>query len=485
MKRTLSLILALVLAFGALAMTGCGTSNATMPNPGEYTRIAITIDSSVESMYLSSSVELMVDDNARVVSAAPLDDDGALLTAGETFEGMTPGEAIEHVIYTAIDIGYLVKSAVEGDQNSINIITSGVSQYSKDLGDFLITKTKDLLAYLDIPGKVEKAADVTVEEIRNMIRNCGLYTEEEISDMNFAQLLIALATSRKYAAPFLTDELRAVYMMTKNHKIALAKSQATAGILGGLGDLYASVSDAYATAVNYYGSTITAIEEFNYNIFTSQDSVYQQALQKLQDAKSTYISLRATLATFTGEDRAALEAELALAEDAYNQAQASLDQITRDANEAITSLTTELNNAEAVLKDLEATLFDYNIKEAILGKLYDIDAAANAAKDAFFADFEAKYGDDINSAIESLTNTKKSIVNAIDKTTAEIKAKRDELANKFDEKYGDYIDFLAKKFHCEFGDEIYYAEKYMQNALNSAKDQLMEQLNNIPLPQLP
>lgn len=483
MKRTLSLILALVLIFGTLVMTGCSTSDATMPKPGEYTRVAITIDSSVESMYLSSSVELMVDDNARVVSAAPLNDDASLFVIGETFEGMTPGEAIEHVIYTAIDLGYLVKSAVTGDQNSINIITTGVSQYAKDLGNSLINKAKDLLAYLDIPGKVEKAKEVTVEEIRDMVRNCGLYTEEEISDMNFGQLLIALAVSRKYAAPFLTDELRAVYMMTKNHKIALAKSQATANIISGLGSLYSSAANVYNTAVDYYGSAINAIEELNYNLLASPDSAYQQALLKLQEAKATYISLRATLATFTGEDRSALEEEFASAEQLYNQAQADLDQLTSEANAVIASFTDELAKAETKLKELESSLFDYNIKEAIQNKLTDIDAAANAAKDAFFADFEAKYGDGIKQFVENLTDTKKTIVSSIDKTTADIKAKRDELAGKFDEKYGDYIDLIVKTLHTEIGDDIYYAEQYMKDAIDSAKQQLIEQLDKLPLPE--
>ena len=489
MKRTLSLILAFVLAFGTLAMTGCSTSTAEMPGSGEYTRVAITIDSSVESMHLSSSVELMVDDSAHVVSAAPLNDDASLFVVGETFEGMTPGEAIEHVIYTAIDLGYLVKSAIEGDENSIYIITSGASQYAKDLGVSLITKTKDLLAYLDIPGRVEKAKDVTVEEIREMVRNCGLYTDEEIADMNFAQLLIGLAVSRKYAAPFLTDELRAVYMMTKNHKIALAKSEATANVIGGLGNAYDAASGAYNAAVTYYGSTITAIEELSYNILMSPDSAYQQALVKLQEAKATYISLRATLASFTGEDRAALEAEVEMAEQLYNQTQENLDQLTLEANVAITTLTDELYKAETKLKELETSLFDHNIKEAMQGKLAEIDAKANAAKDAFFADFEAKYGEDINSAIDKLTDTKKTIVSSIDETTAEIKAKRDELASKFDEKYGDYIDFITKKLHAEIGDDLYYAENYVKDAINSAKEQLeeqlKEQLEKIPFPEFP
>ena len=133
MKKIVSLILAIVLAFGVVAIAGCNSSSATMPNEGEYTRVAISTSSSVESMELSSSVEFMIDDKGLVVSAAPLNENGALLLAGDTFEGMTPGEAIEHVIYTAIDLGFLVKSAVEGDQNSVDILVSGTSLYAKEL----------------------------------------------------------------------------------------------------------------------------------------------------------------------------------------------------------------------------------------------------------------------------------------------------------------------------------------------------------------
>ena len=80
-------------------------------------------------------------------------------------------------------------------------------------------------------------------------------------------------------------------------------------------------------------------------------------------------------------------------------------------------------------------------------------------------------------------------MSSIDETTAEIKAKRDELASKFDEKYGDYIDFIAKKLHAEIGDDLYYAENYVKDAINSAKEQLeeqlKEQLEKIPFPEFP
>ena len=479
MKKIVSLILAIVLVFGVVAMAGCNSSSATMPNEGEYTRVAISTSSSVESMELSSSVEFVIDDNGLVVSAAPLDENGALILAGDTFEGMTPGEAIEHVIYTAIDLGFLVKSAVEGDQNSVDILVSGTSLYAKELGYRLLNDTKILLGHLDIPGNVEQAKDITVAELREMVRGCGLYTDEEIADMNAAQLLIALAMSRKYAAPFLTDELRDLYMLTKNHKIELAKSQATANIIGGLGDLYASTFSVYTDAVNYYSSVISAIEQFNYDTLISPDSAYQQALTKLQELKAKYVALRANLANLTGEDRAALEAELEMTEQLYNQTQSEVDQIVAQANDTVAMLTGELTKAENKLREVEALLFDYNIEEALQNKIAELDAAANSAKDAFFADFEAKYGEDIKNAIDNLTETKKTIVNAIDKTTADITEKKNELMGQFDEKYGDYIDFISGKIHTGITDEYESIKNSVNGLLDSAKSQLQEKLDEL------
>ena len=482
MKRILSLILAIVLVFGVVAMAGCSSSSATMPNEGEYTRVAINTISSVESMYLYSSVEFIVDDSGRIVSAVPLDDNGALLLSGKVFEGMTPGEAVEYVIYTAIDLGFLIKSAVEGDQNSVDILVTGTSLYANELSYRLINETKIHLSNLDIIGTVGKANDITDAELREMVRGCGLYTDEEIADMSMGQLIIALAMSRKYAAPFLTDELRYLYMLTKNHKIELAKSQATASIIGGLGDLYATTFITYTSAIDYYGSVISTVEQFNYDTLISPDSAYQQALAKAQDLKAQYVSMRATLATLTGEDRAALEAEIAMTEQLYNQAQSEADQIVAQANDTVAMLTGELTKAENKLREVEALLFDYNIEEALQNKIAEFDAAANSAKDAFYADFEAKYGEDIKNAIDNLTATKKNIVSKIDKTTADINAKKDELSGKFDAKYGDYIDFINNQISIEFGDDYANLKHSVENAFDSAKNQLKESIDELLAP---
>ncbi len=460
MKKAISLLLTAALLICLSALVGCGSPAVS---GGEYTRVAVDMSSDVGFADVSPSVELMVDDEGKVASATALNDDGAILLAGESLEGETPGEALKSVIEDAIDIGFIIKNVVTLDQNSINILVSGFTDYAKNLGIELIEKAKTTLAELDVPGKVEAAKDVTVAELRRMVTDCGLYTEEEVAAMGVGGLLGALAESRKYASPLMTDELRAAYKSTRDHEIALAESGAVASIIGGLGSAYASTHAAYTAAVEGYRAAVNAIDDFNYSTFVAADSTYQAAIKALNDAKASYVSIRSIIADLSAEDRAALEAELAAAEQTYLEAVATMDQISSTSASTLYTLTEELTKAEAKLNEIETTLFEHNIEEAIKSKAAEIDAAVNAAKDSFFADFEAKYKDDINNAVASLTATKKTVVEKINETEAAIKAAADSIGTKIDELCGDEID-------------------YIKGALNSAKDKLWEELQKIPFP---
>ena len=460
MKKTRSFLLIITVLILSLTLIGCGSVS---PAEGEYTRVAVDISSNDGSSDICASVEFMVDDNGKVASATALNEDGAILLAGESFEGETPSEAIRHVVQDAIDIGYLIKDIASMDGNDVAIIVSGVSEYAKGLGLELIESAKTALAEFDVLGRVEAAKTVTVEELRRMVNDCGLYTEEEVAEMNVGRLLAALAESRKYASPLMTDELRAAYKSSRDHEISLAKSNAVAGVIGGLGSAYDATHAAYCAAVDAYGSAVAAIDNFNYSTFIAPDSAYQSALGTLNSAKANYVSIRSFVAGLSAEDRVALEAELAAAEQTYNQAVVTLEQVSSTANTSLSSLIDELNKAEAKLDEVEAQLFNHDIEAAIQNKAGEIDASMNAAKDAFFADFEAKYRDDINGAVESLTATKKAVVAKMDEASAAIKSATDSFGAKVDELYGDEID-------------------YVKSAIKSATDKIWEEIQKIPLP---
>ena len=80
------------------------------------------------------------------------------------------------------------------------------------------------------------------------------------------------------------------------------------------------------------------------------------------------------------------------------------------------------------------------------------------------------------------STTQKNIVSKIDKTTADINAKKDELSGKFDAKYGDYIDFINNQISIEFGDDYANLKHSVENAFDSAKNQLKESIDELLAP---
>jgi hypothetical protein len=72
-------------------------------------------------------------------------------------------------------------------------------------------------------------------------------------------------------------------------------------------------------------------------------------------------------------------------------------------------LIANLRQAETALIELEDTLFDENIEARLQEKAAEIETSLNAAKDAFFADFESAHAEDIATIKQSLLAKKQQL----------------------------------------------------------------------------
>lgn len=391
MKKIISLILALALTLGALAIVSC---NASTPAEGEYTRMTVDIN---------PSVELMVDDEGKVVSVTALNDDGSILIAGEAIVGKTPEEALELILNVATETGYLVKGNVEADENTVKISVSGDSKYAKKLGDDVKAKAESVLKSLDVEGKIEKAEALKSEALRALAKECG-YTDEELAGLSDEQICKLISDSRAETAILLTEELREAYNAAKAHKISFAESEATADIISKLGGIYALTHSAYKSALDIYSASIDALDELRYATLVDPDSGYQKALAGLREAKTEYLAQRSYTASLEvdGEEYASASATLAVTEEDYEKALAAFEEMGRAANEALLSLITHLEEAESALIELEKTLFTADVEAALTANAAELEAAINEAKDSFFAEFEAAHAEDIAAIEEAL-----------------------------------------------------------------------------------
>ena len=403
MKKITSTFLALSLLVGVLALVGCGSS---APKDGKYTRITLDVN---------PSIEFMVDDENKVVSVTALNDDGAVLIAGEAFVGKTPEEAIELALTVATETGYLVKGDATVDENTVTVSVSGNSRYSKQLMSTIEEKIDSTLEGLDVEGRVERAKALGLEALRELAGECSAYTEEELAKMDADKLHAVIAESRIDTALLLTSELREVYIKAKEHRISFAKSEATAVVIEGLGDLYTITQEAYSAALQLYGLAIDALDALRYSTLADPDSPYQKTLTALRDSKSELVAQRAHLASLDADsaEYAAAESALALAEESYGKALAAFTELGNTANEAFLALINRLEEAETKLKQIESKMFDDKIKETLAEKAEYLEESINKAKDAFFEEFENEHKDDIRRIEAALLDKKQELKDKI------------------------------------------------------------------------
>ena len=405
-KRFISIFLLFAIMLSAISFTFTSCSNAK-PEEGSVTRMTVDIN---------PSVEFMIDEQNKVVSVTALNDDGSILIVGEAFVGKTPEEAVEMMVRLASDTGYLVRGNVEASENTVKISVSGDSNYAEQLKKDITEKANDTLKALDINGKVEKVEALKIDALRQMALSTSMYTEEEIRTMDEGQLYKVISAGRVETALLLTEEMRSAYYSAKEYKISFANREETARIIKELGGLYNLTHTAYKTALDVYGTAITELDNFRYEMLISPESEYQKSLAKLREAKIELLKQKNYTASLdiNGEEYASATATLQLSEENYNKMLTAYEKIGTDLNASLEALIASLRQAESKLIELEDTLFDENIEAKLQEKAAEIEANLNAAKDGFFAEFESAHAEDIAAIEQTLLAKKQQLKSEIE-----------------------------------------------------------------------
>ncbi|MBO5023536.1 MAG: hypothetical protein J6D11_04430 [Clostridia bacterium] len=398
-KRIVCLSMAIIMLLSSLVLVSCGNSE---PEEGTVTRMTVDIN---------PSVEFMVDDENKVVSVTALNDDGSILIVGESFIGKTPEEAVELMVSIAAETGYLVEGNVEANENTVKISVSGDTKYAEKLLKDVEKTASDTLKELDINGQIEKAEALNSEALRTLALSTSLYTEEELSAMTDDQLYAVIAQGRVETALLLTEEMRNAYYSAKEYEISFAEREEVAKVIESLGGLYTITHSAYKISLDLYSSAITKLDELRYDLLVSPESEYQKSLVKLREAKVDLLKQKTYVASLevNGEEYVSATATLQLSEENYDKALAAYEELGRQANAAMEALIAQLRQAEAQLIELEDTLFDENIEAKLAEKATEMEANLNAAKDAFFAEFEAAHAEDITAIEKSLLEKKQEL----------------------------------------------------------------------------
>ena len=408
--KCLSLALCLCLLIGmALPLASCKKSEPTPPE-GTYTRMTVDIN---------PSVEFMVDDQNKVVSVTALNDDGSILIAGEAFVGKTPEEATRMVVSLATDAGYLVKGEIHventDESQKVEISVSGNSDYAKELAKNVKSDVEKYLKDNKITATVESVKAKTLDEMRKVVIEDGLFTEDEVKDMTEEQLYKALAAGRIETAQLLTAEMREAYYRAKDYKISFVEKQATADIISGMGATYKVLMSGYSTALAAYSTSIDTLDELRYSLLVDPESAYQKALASLRDAKEDLLKEKKLIFSVKDGDKTYVEisASFKLSEETYNKALKAVEDAGAAANKAMETAIAALREVEAQLKALEEKLRENeDISAKLTAEAQNLEDTLNKAKDNFFAEFEAAHKSDIEKAEADLEAKKQELIAA-------------------------------------------------------------------------
>lgn len=404
MKKLIKGLLVLVLTFScALGFTSCKKDEK-----GETSRVTVDIN---------PSIELIVDEDQKVVSVTALNDDGAIIISGEAIVGKTVEDAVKLIVNVSTETGYLVKGEVEASPNNVKISVSGDSEYAKKLNDKLVESTKKFLEDSGIKAGVEKVKAMAIEDLRKLVVKYSTYTEEEVAEMSEEDLIKALAVGRIETAQLISEEMKKLYFEAKEYEISFAQREETTKIIKGLGSAYTVLYNSYADAVNAYRKVIDQVEQVKYDALISPDSAYQQALTLMRDAKIKYLEKKSFVASLEiGDTRLQVEIKnLENLKAKYEEFEQAYIEAGNKAIEGFDKVIGYLKQAEELFNTIDKTLLTKDVEQILTDKANELEKAMNEVKDNYFETFEKAHADDIAKIDQALADKKAELKASINK----------------------------------------------------------------------
>ena len=362
---------------------------------------------------INPSVEFILDADDKVLSVTALNDDGALIVAGEAFVGKTAEDAVELMASISTDAGYLVKGELSAGQDGITISITGDAEAAQKLYDDVKAGVDAFLEESGIDTVVERGEALKIDALRDLVQAADpTLTDEEVAAMTEEQLLNALKISRIETAQLLTEELRAAYNTAKEYDFRFAERQATKSVIEGLGSAYESFLNGYAAALDSYQKAIQAVEQARYDYLVDAGSDYQKILAEVREQKDKVLEQRKEAAELPeGAAKEAAKAALAAEEAILETKEAALELAGDAANASFDLALSAMKTVENALTELEKT-FPEEITTALTENAQKAQDAMNAAKDEAFAKFEEAHKEDIEQALADLQARKQALIDA-------------------------------------------------------------------------
>ena len=370
---------------------------------------------SIVQLDTNPSIEMVVDENNKVVSLRGLNDEGKMIICDEELQNLDLDQAIKEIIRIETELGYLVVGSSENEITiTISAETSKIEESLHALANDAVNTFKETLNVT-----VEEVKGYTLEELRALVKDLDkTYTDEQIEKMDYSALVNVIRLYHLDVVSFASVELEKMYQNFKNNEIRFTELEAIKDATKTLDSIYQLLIEQYNFAYDALSDAYNKMQDAYYQNFINPDSDYQQELQVFYTYKENYLKEKVRLnKVIDDENVTVLEKEasrLALQklEVEYNIKKAALESKKIIADEIYQNVETLFTTTLTTMESIKAQL-PKEIATITFNTLKDTEAKINEYKTSLLNKFEEKYQTEIDKFKNDLLARKEELKTAI------------------------------------------------------------------------
>lgn len=389
-----SFCILLAIVIGVIAL------NNKKVNAKEYNAI-VQVD-------VNPSIQMVVDEENKVLSITGLNDEGKMIIYGEAIVGKNLDEALEIIVKIETDLGYLVEGS---DDNKVTLtISANTEEITNKIEEFSRNTLNKVLEETGVIATIETAKGYAEEELKLLAKELDpTLTEEEINNFNYNDYVHVVQLYHLEVADLASVKLEEMYNEFKNYQISITEKEA---VKNAVNHLDIGLIHAYNLAYDALNNAYTSMQDGYYSQFIDPTSEYQKAWLELAELKQAYLDQRVVVANLTEEEtdeKIFQEVQkLESLKREYEAKLAILESIEKASSTVYETLVLVFETSLETMKKIEEQLPD-SIQTITFEALIDTENKLNEFKQEVCDTFEAKYQEAIDNAKETLQARKEAL----------------------------------------------------------------------------
>lgn len=392
-----SFCILLAIVIGVIAL------NNKKVNAKEYNAI-VQVD-------VNPSIQMVVDEENKVLSITGLNDEGKMIIYGEAIVGKNLDEALEIIVKIETDLGYLVEGS---DDNKVTLtISANTEEITNKIEEFSRNTLNKVLEETGVIATIETAKGYAEEELKLLAKELDpTLTEEEINNFNYNDYVHVVQLYHLEVADLASVKLEEMYNEFKNYQISITEKEAVKNAVNHLDIIYQDLIHTYNLAYDALNNAYTSMQDGYYSQFIDPTSEYQKAWLELAELKQAYLDQRVVVANLTEEETdEKIFQEIQKLESLkreYEAKLAILESIEKASSTVYETLVLVFETSLETMKKIEEQLPD-SIQTITFEALIDTENKLNEFKQEVCDTFEAKYQEAIDNAKETLQARKEAL----------------------------------------------------------------------------